>query len=487
MNSSFKALLAQATRDTTKSQLELSNSLKQRQLAQQEAERISLQNERQRQIEIEQRRQERMDRERKEQEDKSLRPLPRTRNLTELKVERRKRGLDEHGKDDWMLNKGERGQHQGKPSTSHDPPTLQAKVPGQSLKQLMAAASKIPPSAMRTNPKASTSTSKSVLTNEQKLAKKRDALFSEDEDQGLETGSVALARQRGLHEPTPKLRERSSISPIRSAPSTLTLMRAKTTSQIIRAQSNGSASSGKRSPRPSTNMTSSLSSHYARTIMRKGGQSVPGFDPSQFVKLNTEKRDTRTIEEIERDMKLRKAGKSTTLVEGRDDKGKSTGGSGSGKKADSVQGTTMGSKRKIVEGSLTKKPRVSTSTSTSHQNGRRRSERSSSETDSGSSSSTDDRHRHRSKPSTCKPHKKSGLDDSVRSEIWRLMGRDRSKDLAQPLDLSDSEEEGMEVDGEELEREERRAERISRLEEREEEERERRRKEDKERKRRKKG
>ncbi|KDE05558.1 hypothetical protein MVLG_04054 [Microbotryum lychnidis-dioicae p1A1 Lamole] len=478
MNSSFKALLAQATKDTAKSQLELTQTLQKRQLAAEEAERSNLQKERQRQAEIERRRRERLARETEVEERTRLRPLPKTRNLTELKMERRKRGLNEDGRDDWILNKLEAGN----PVSAPDVPTSKAKIPGQSLKQLMAVASKIPPSAMRTNPKPSSSSSSSsikpVPTNEQKLAKKRDALFREEDDEGLGSGSMALARQRGVYE------ERERESSPRASTSTLALgsgSKPISAKQIIRANT-GSNGSAKTSSRP-TNGTL-LSSAHGKPL-KKGSKNVPGFDPSQFVKLNTEKRDTRTIEEIERDMRVRKLAKGVGV------------GGVKGKSADEfgileVKATTGGTKRKTEGGHPTtsstsnpaKKSKASTSTSTSHKSkSSRRRSKTPSESETDSDSSQDARHRRRpSKLSSSKP-KKSGLDDSVRSEIWRLMGRDRSKDLARPFDLSDSEEEGMEVDGEELEREERRAERISRLEEREEEERERRRKEEKERRR----
>ncbi|SCZ93424.1 BZ3500_MvSof-1268-A1-R1_Chr6-3g08651 [Microbotryum saponariae] len=478
MQSSFKALLAQATKDTTKSQLELSQTLQKRQLAAEEAERTNLQKERQRQAEIERRRRERFEREKEEEERRRLRPLPKTRNLTELKMERRKRGLNEDGRDDRILNTLE---------AAPDRPTSKAKIPGQSLKQLMAVASQIPPSAMRTNPKPSSSSSSSIKpvpTNEQKLAKKRDALFREEEDEGLGSGSMALARQRGVYEERERAREsspRASTSTLASGSGSGSSSKPISAKQTIRADT-GSHGSAKTLPRP-TNGTL-LSSAHGRTF-KKGSKNVPGFDPSQFVKLNTEKRDTRTIEEIERDMRVRKLAKGVGIG---GDKGISSDDIGNVE----VKATTGGTKRKIEGGHLrtssssnaAKNSKASTSTSTSHKSksSRRRSE-TPSDSESDSNSSQDARHRQRpSKLSSSKP-KKSGLDDSVRSEIWRLMGRDRSKDLARPFDLSDSEEEGMEVDGEELEREERRAERISRLEEREEEERERRRKEEKERRR----
>lgn len=156
-------------------------------------------------------------------------------------------------------------------------------------------------------------------------------------------------------------------------------------------------------------------------------------------RLNVVKRDTRTIEEIERDMKLRRAKANGSL---------SSSGGGKEGASSSKAAPTMTSRVKAEpeadRGGRAAKDRMPQR--------RPRSPSESPEDSDDYTSSEEERPRKRSRP---RAHS-SGLREDQRSAIWKLMGRDRNRDLERERALG-SDDSDMEATGEDVLREERQA------------------------------
>ena len=270
-----------------------------------------------------------------------------------------------------------------------------------------------------------------------------------DDDEEL-SGSMLLARmQKGVSKdervspkPSGTLSPRPSANGITSNGS----------SSKLNPRSSASSSS-----RPPTAPTSKTPSASAKDRLKAG------FDPTKFVRLNAEKRDTRTIEEIEADMRRKRLGDSPAAGSApARPNGPSRTNSSNGK---SVAGTSTASavrpgsstalsaaapKRKpdLDERSAPKRPKLEQrhSSSSALPKARRRQPSSTEESDSGSDDSRDGRRGRRGGD--------YGLQESMRSEIWQLMGRDRNKDVMRDLD---SDDEDMEATGADVLREEQRA------------------------------
>lgn len=172
------------------------------------------------------------------------------------------------------------------------------------------------------------------------------------------------------------------------------------------------------------------------------------FNPRSFVALGSEKRDVRTIEEIECDMRLKKGGgkcdsdrpasratpaaSTSRLPPPSTDKRKLSG--------DEQRARDVAKRRRLddANGSSSKETRR---------------DRSDSDDSGDDSDDSDDRRRRRRK---AKDKHGSGLDDSSRQEIWKLFGRDRQADVRRDA-FSDDSDDDMEVSPEALRREEQRA------------------------------
>ena len=186
---------------------------------------------------------------------------------------------------------------------------------------------------------------------------------------------------------------------------------------------------------------------------------LAGFKTAAPVKLNTEKRDVRTIEEIERDMRLRKAGEAKTAPGGSRGAGAQSASKGKAPangselkrkgapvsepspKRPKIMADERGGKTSIQTQTKQKDRRASTSRSTDSQS----ETDSDSETDSESDDSRDRSRRHR--------RHRSGLDKLQKDTIWSIMGRDRARDLARDA-LSDDDDD-MEVSAAQIQQEER--------------------------------
>ncbi|KAI5477099.1 chromatin SPT2 family protein, partial [Pseudohyphozyma bogoriensis] len=295
------------------------------------------------------------------------------------------------------------------------------------------------------------------LTREEKAAKKRNALFkdSRDWDEPESSGGMALAR--AMKEAG---RPSSSYSSATRAPAPKPLPKPPSAnSATIKSSKHLNGSAKLSAPRPA----SPANGASARDRLKAG------FDPTQFVKLNTAKRDLRTIEEIERDMKLKKSGvdpSSVSRTSGSTVASTSTSKSLLPKNGTSHSSSSTMQKRKPGDGrdqtQNSKRPRMDDRTTSSSRSRRDRSSSRSEESEYESSSEDDwDRRRGRKE--------KSGLGDSMRSEIWKIMGRDRQRDMAMTTYSDD--ESDMEATGADLWREEQRAERLAKKEDEEEQER----------------
>lgn len=162
------------------------------------------------------------------------------------------------------------------------PGALEAEGANSQLSQVLKSTSSL---LSRPKPKPKNS---GPLTREEKAAKDRASLFRVDDDDPS-SGGMALARAQLRTEAKSHGGSgiaSSSKTPANGRPS----LSAKP--KLVRPQ--GSTSSSR--PPPAT----------ARDRLKAG------FDATSFVRLNTEKRDRRTIEEIERDMKARQTGASST-------------------------------------------------------------------------------------------------------------------------------------------------------------------------------
>ncbi|KAL8286843.1 hypothetical protein RQP46_003849 [Phenoliferia psychrophenolica] len=359
---------------------------------------------------IEERRREREARERQRVEEERMRQLelPKTRNAYSLKKEREKRGLDPSGKD--------------------DPP----KAPKASTSKSPKISSSKPRAAPRDN---------GPMTWEEKKAKKRDALFKETNDDAT-TGGMALARAQLKSEGGSRPSSASARPPGAARPASAPDSPRTTTTLGVKAKHLGKAPAGRSSkPNPSAAST-------ARDRLKAG------FNPREFVALNAEKRDRRTIEEIERDMRLKKGGS------GRDDDDDRP--SSSSRALPSASSSRLPPPGKSATGDRL--------AATSSSKAKRPQDRSDSDDSGSDSDDSDSDRRRRRKRKAGKDRNDSGLGDASREEIWRLFGRDRRADVGRDR-YSDESDDDMEVSGEALRREEAKAARLAAKEDEEEQER----------------
>ncbi|KAM0788233.1 hypothetical protein ACM66B_001387 [Microbotryomycetes sp. NB124-2] len=325
---------------------------------------------------FEQRRKEREERERKLEEERKrqLSTLPKTHNLYALKQQRIKRGLDPDGKEDHLLSGNK------------------AKSPSANLTK-------------RANATGDNKMKDAFVSREDKAARRKKALF---EDDGNVIGSMALAKAS---------RDSTPYTPSRpSAPSSL--------NSRTPASSRSSATKSVKSQSGIKTPASANKSVSAKDRL------IAQFDPTRFVKLNTEKRDLRTIEEIEADMKRRKQQETLPQARAQQQKSQVSSAKASSDRQRSGPVDTVPKKRVRTDDDF-------------------------------------------DRPSS----KSSRLDNSMRDEIWRLLGRDRSRDVQR--DAFSDDDSDMEATGADVDREEQRAARIARQEDRNEEEKLRRRAEEK--------
>lgn len=452
----FTDLLKRASSNTAQQQAELAKQEKERQIAKKAAEEA----EQRRQAELrrlaDERRKEREERERKEkeQEARKARPLPKTTNLWALKKERQRLGLDPDGKDDHLIEGA----------------TLDQKP--KSYKELLSKAnSTAKASSSSLNGKGKGKEKEPVvLSRAEKAQRKQNALFNDDEPS---SGAFALA----------KAKKRSDASSS-SRPSPPTIPALKRTASTDSARSSrtgspaGSSSSKPGSSRAASNSTANAASNNKGSTSAVAYGSAKDRIAAQIAalkspqKLNVVKRDTRTIEEIERDMRARKAKQNGTSALS---------------STTSASGPAIGS-RPLATGKPARSSTVTTQNSlakgaATDRNGRRpRSPAYSDDSDpedySSSSSSADRPARKRARRHEQRRGNSSGLREDQRSAIWKLMGRDWNRDMAREQEF-DSDDSNMEATGEDVLREERQAARLAAREDAAEQARERKRAEEK--------
>lgn len=288
-----------------------------------------------------------------------------------------------------------------------------------------------------------------MLSRAEKAQRKQNALFNDDEPS---SGAFALA----------KAKKRSNAGSSSSRPSPPMLPALKRTASTDSARSSrtgspvGSSSSKPGSSRAASNSTANAASHNKASTSAVAYGSAKDRIAAQIAalkspqKLNVVKRDTRTIEEIERDMRARKAKQNGTSVPSSTSSGPAIG-SRPLATGNPARSSTAASQNSLGKGSATDR------------NGRRPrspaySDDSASEEDYSSSSSSAAadrparkraRHRHERGGGNS-----SGLKEEQRSAIWKLMGRDRNQDLAREQEF-DSDDSDMEATGEDVLREER--------------------------------
>ncbi|KAM0754470.1 hypothetical protein T439DRAFT_114720 [Meredithblackwellia eburnea MCA 4105] len=320
----------------------------------------------------------------------------------------------------------------------------------------------------------SSSSSKSVkdggpLTKEQKEAKARAALFKEDWDDGG-TGGMALARAAASskggssgHSARPMLSGNNSG---RDSPRSI--------GSPVPGQQRATVAKPKHIP---SKAHLGAKQGLKQPIANGSGGSVrdrltAGFDPRSLIALNTEKRDRRTIEEIEHDMRMKKGKFGTPPAEATPPPTARKPTASSAPAASSRPVPASAStlpKRKSGEEARDRDPKRSRlskeqSSSLSSKPRRKRSSSVSSDSDSEDSYSSDfssdsEARRRRRKKEKSRRGRGHGeeyddLAPNMREEIWRLMGRDRRADMRRAA-YSDSEDDDMEATGEDLRREER--------------------------------
>lgn len=281
------------------------------------------------------------------------------------------------------------------------------------------------------------------LSREDKAARQRKAMFKDDDDDT--SGSMALARAQKANGSGFSGRDRGSSSPRPSGSP-------RPSSHGGPSKPNGASSHPKSSlGRSSSSATKSTSKGKASTVNSAKDRLKAGFDPSTLIRLNTDKRDTRTIEEIEADMRRKRAGglDSKPLTGKEKGRAESSRPSGSG-----LSYTATASKRKPDQDESrsrdsSKRPKVDQRPSSSHSTHRRRDSTSTSESEDYDSDESSDRGRRGGRGG----RGGYGLDGSTRDEIWKLMGRNREQDVMRDQDSDDD----MEASGADVLREEQRA------------------------------
>lgn len=425
----FSALLRQASKQTALAQSELAAkeaarfaALKQDQLqqAKRQLEEKKLADERRRAREERERRD-------RELEEKRRAELPKTRNLWQLKQERIKSGLNPDGSEDYLL------------AASNG----RAKASGSGTSKAGAVAKvRTGTSSPRAPPRE--------LSREEKAAAKKSKLFKEEWDD-QESGSMALLRAMNGGGAGGGSGGRGASGSNSPAPRS-----GKT------APSTGSAAVKGKAPARSSTAPSSMGQTKGSNTTTGAGMSAKdrlkaGMGAMQA--LNTNKRDTRTIEEIEKDLRRKKAlkvgGSSSSSSHSRpavsvkpsSSAYASTSASTSApKRSTSDSSLHQPSSKKTRPGVPPFKLRQDTSSKSRPPSSSRRHPSSDSDSDTDSDSE-DDRHRRR------RPREKDvGFD---REEIWKIMGRDRNRDVAR--DMHSDDDSDMEVSPEQLRREEAKA------------------------------
>lgn len=256
-----------------------------------------------------------------------------------------------------------------------------------------------------------------VSRREDKARKRQDALFRDDEPS---SGSFALAKlqQKTASKDEPPSRPTASTA---SRP---------TASSSASSVAKPKPVAGKPVAALSRSPSTSAVGGSVRDRLKAGFSDAPQ-------KLNVIKRDNRTIEEIERDMKLRKAKEAAS------------------KNGGSALSTSISAAPAKSSKSASRSPAPARPPSNPKSARRARPATPSDEDDDDSdmsSSSTEHRKRKRSRY-----EKERGLNNAQRDAIWSLMGRNRSADVARERAFGSDDDSDMEATGADVLLEERRA------------------------------
>ncbi|GAA5976084.1 hypothetical protein JCM10908_005381 [Rhodotorula pacifica] len=450
----FADLLKRASSNTAQQQAEHAKQEKERQAAKKATEEAGQRRQAELRRLAEERRKEREERERKEkeQEARKARALPKTTNLWALKKERQRLGLYPDGKDDHLIEGA----------------ALDQATKPKSYKELLAHANSAAKASATSSSNGKGKAKEKepvVLSRAERAQRKQAALFNDDEPS---SGAFALAKAR-------KRSDDYSSTTARAAPSIPALKRTASTDSAWSSRPGSPAVSSTARARSSKGSASATAgSRSSSSSIGKAAATIQGSAKDRIAaqleqlmkapqKLNVVKRDTRTIEEIERDMRARKAKENGTAVEIT--------------RSIATSGPPIGS-RPLATGN-----RVRTDTAirtapakgvpaVDRKTGRRPHSPSYSDSDSFSDSSSSER------PARKRSRNSSGLREDQRSAIWKLMGRDRNRDIARERELG-SDDSDMEATGEDVLREERQAARLAAREDAAEQARERKRAEEK--------
>lgn len=268
------------------------------------------------------------------------------------------------------------------------------------------------------------------LTRQEKAARRRDALFREGDDEPS-SGAFALAKSMkasmGQQTSTSK-----SASPRPSTSSSNTPRPGSPASALSKKRHLDVPSNLKSSSLSRTSSNSSMASNASASAPAGSARDrlKAGFKANDLQKLYTVKRDTRTIEEIERDIRAKKALTSSSTP------------------ATSKPTKPSGTRPSGLSASSSSKP------SAQRRRSRSPSTSSDSSTETSDTSSSARRHQHRKKRS--KKQGKGDLNEQQRSAIWQLMGKNRDQYVARDMD-SDDDSSDMEATGAAVLEEERRA------------------------------
>ncbi|KAK4058301.1 hypothetical protein OIO90_000458 [Microbotryomycetes sp. JL221] len=412
----FKQLMEQAARNSAQTQAQIVIDYKQRQ-EQERQNQIKLHKQQLEQQQwLKQRQQEQQQRQLEQERERQQRStrLPQTTNLYQLKQERIKRGLDPNGTQDHLLST----------STASQPQSYKdlLKKAAQNSRSVDVSSSK----TSSTKPKPSSNDVK-FMTREEKSAKRKQALFDDRNDNHDTIGSMTLAKHSPLYNNNDNRTTLTKPIEKDTASNSITIKRSI------------------KSPKKTTTSNASSSSSSSKNIHRVTGSTTAkdrlkaNFDPTKFIKLNTDKRDLRTIEEIESDMRNKKNLNSQSIRHSNVDQRKPT------EKIDSSQSSTLKSSRSKSSTTSNKRPRSNKYDSTDEDD---------------SDDSDHERYNQRQvKTSSSSKRSKSGLDLNMRDEIWRLMGRNRSKDIEREFEFSDQEDDdlGMEATSQQVFEEEKKS------------------------------
>lgn len=295
------------------------------------------------------------------------------------------------------------------------------------------------------------------VSREDKAARQRKAMFKDDDDDT--SGSMALARAQKANGGGFSGSERGSASPRPSGSP-----RPSSNGGPSRSSS-GSSSKPKSSLGRSSSTAKPANNGKASAANSAKDRLKAGFDPTSFIRLNTDKRDTRTIEEIEADMRRKRAGgaspKPDTKPSSSKEKTRASelnrpSGSGSSGRPSGSNSASTAPKRKPGEDESrardsSKRPKMDQRpSSASNPKHRRRDSTSSEDSEGYDSDESSDRGRRGGRGGGRGGY---GLEPSTRDEIWQLMGRNRNRDVMRDEESDDD----MEASGADVLREEQRA------------------------------